>query len=429
MNTLKRQICGYTGLGVFLSGLLILASVNCVIGSDAVIPKAKVHPTFVAPPEAPNDSVDQPRTTQELTTPQEEPASTAQPLHFDTESEEYPLGRGTPGFALLLGSAFQHTGTGWDAAPTLAARYYFPLSLAETEGPEALSPWSLEMGAVLPHQLSGSAGGSADETVGTTEYHVKINKFSSEHLALQYRWAIRWPLRMTPDFSLGLSVAQFENDYEVDTPTPGNFATSHNTALGPLARVGLPLLANDWFALRMEVGYVHYSNTVNNFGHSMDLGLSGIGVYPSIQVSLGYLHPGVEKGVYLPPSAVPLWALAAMQTEKKSPIIAPPEVLLNPRQAAVQGGLSGNVLLQYKSRSAQKVELLGDFNQWKPEPMYLDKAHVWITVKDLPAGTYHYTFLVNGRREIRDPWNPSFDPSRRPRGCSQFVVPEVMPTR
>jgi hypothetical protein len=121
--------------------------------------------------------------------------------------------------------------------------------------------------------------------------------------------------------------------------------------------------------------------------------------------------------------------LSALQTEKRSPIIAPPEVLLNSNQAQTQGGLSGNVLFQYKSRSARKVEILGDFNNWSPQPMYRDKNHVWVTVKDLPAGSYRYSFLINGKREIRDPWNTSFDPSMRPRGCSTFVVPEVLSSK
>ena len=52
-----------------------------------------------------------------------------------------------------------------------------------------------------------------------------------------------------------------------------------------------------------------------------------------------------------------------------------------------------------------------------------------MTVKDLQAGPYHYVYLVNGKREIRDPWNTSFDLSKRAHGVSAFVVPEVMPSR
>jgi hypothetical protein len=358
---------------------------------------------------------------------QQDASTVAQPnLDYDIESEEHPLGRGTPGFALLAGAAIQHTGTGWDSGATAAARYYFPRSFTETEGPESLSPWSVEVGGIVPHEIVGSGGGSIDTTIGGNFYHVQISHFSEIHLAGQYRWAIRWPLRVTPELSLGLSLGHFDNSFYTNFPYFGYNSYGTNS-LGPLARVGLPLLANDWFALRMEVGYVHYSNKVNVNGQTFDLGLSGLGFYPSIQVSLGYLHSGVEKGVYLPPSALPLWAISALQTEKRSPIIAPPEVLLNAHQAQATGGLSGNVLFQYKNRGARKVELLADFNHWKPEPMYMDSAHVWVTVKDLKAGPYHYVYLINGKREARDPWNTSFDASQRAHGVSTFVVPEVSP--
>jgi hypothetical protein len=353
--------------------------------------------------------------------PLAETAAPAPSLDFDTESEEHPLGRGTPGMALLMGGAFLHTGSGWDAAPALAARYYFPRSFTETEGPESLSPWSVELGGIFPHAVSGDAGGSSTRIVGGLDNTVKIDSFAEEHLALQYRKMFRRPFRVVPEISLGLSIAQFKNNFN-----NSGYNDTYNSSLGPLARIGLPILANDWFAFRMELGYVKYSNKVNVNGQSFDMGLSGLAVFPSIQVSLGYLHPGVEKGVYLPPSALPLWAISVLQTERRSPIIAPPEVALNAHQAG-QGGLSGNVLFQYKNRGAQKVELLADFNHWKPEPMYMDSAHVWVTVKDLKAGPYHYVYLINGKREIKDPWNTSFDPSRRAHGVSTFVVPEVTP--
>jgi 1,4-alpha-glucan branching enzyme len=84
-------------------------------------------------------------------------------------------------------------------------------------------------------------------------------------------------------------------------------------------------------------------------------------------------------------------------------------------------------MFQYKNRWAKKVELVGDFTGWKPEPMYIDEAHVWIAVKDLAPGEYHYNFLINGKKEIRDPWNRALDPSRRSRGSSTFVVEERYP--
>jgi hypothetical protein len=343
---------------------------------------------------------------------------------LDLEYNEHPLGRGTPGFALLGGGSMTRVAGGWDIAPTLGGRYYFARRDVDTSGPEALSRWSLEIGAVVPHQVQHEFV----EVNGNVRLHGAIHRITSQHLAVQYRWPVRRPVRMVPELSLGVSLTQFRDEFDAHTLNLSALesGTKQGSAIGPLVRAGLSVLANDWFALRMELGYEYFPNKVVALNHTIDLGASGIGLYPSLQVSLGYLHPGVEKGVYLPNSMLPAWTIAALQSEKRSPIIAPPEVLLNPNQAAVQGGLSGNILFQYKNRSARKVEILGDFNQWKPEPMYMDQAHVWITVRDLPAGTYHYAFLINGRREIRDPWNTSFDPSSRG-GVSTFVVPEVMP--
>jgi hypothetical protein len=379
--------------------------------------------TFVAPADAPSSQT-------EAQPERPDDPSSATPLDFDSNSAEYPLGHGTPGFALSAGGAFQRLTNQWDSAAEVDAQYYFKRREIDTDGPEALSPWSLVFGAVLPHQIFGSGGPIAVQHIGNGIYSSTIKNFSSELLAIQYRWATHWPIRMTPEVSLGVSMAQIKNQTTAFESNVGfiNVATTENNSLGPLVRIGLPLLANDWFSLRLDMGYVHYANNVNSSGVSFNTPLSGIGVYPSIQVSLGYLQPGVEKGVYLPPSALPLWVIAALQTGKRSPIIAPPEVLLNSHQAATQGGLSGNVMFQYKSRTADKVELMGDFNHWKPEPMYLDKSHVWVTVKDLKAGPYRYVYLVNGKREVRDPWNTSFDPSRRAHGVSSFVVPEVTPT-
>jgi len=115
----------------------------------------------------------------------------------------------------------------------------------------------------------------------------------------------------------------------------------------------------------MEVGYVHFSNMVDNLGHTNDLGISGLAVYPSIQVSLA-TYILVWKKECTCPLLLFRCGRSPPADGEALPIIAPPEVLLNAHMAAAQGGLSGNVLFQYKNHSATKVELLADFNQWKP---------------------------------------------------------------
>jgi len=45
---------------------------------------------------------------------------------------------------------------------------------------------------------------------------------------------------------------------------------------------------------------------------------------------------------------------------------------------------------------AQAVQVLGDFTLWKPVEMEAD-GRWWVTEMDVPAGTYHFGFLVDGR--------------------------------
>ena len=57
---------------------------------------------------------------------------------------------------------------------------------------------------------------------------------------------------------------------------------------------------------------------------------------------------------------------------------------------------------RFKSPGAQSVLLVGDFTHWQEKPIALKRSPegVWTTSIDLPAGTYHYRFMVDG--EWRD---------------------------
>src|SRR5437879_4217185 len=60
-------------------------------------------------------------------------------------------------------------------------------------------------------------------------------------------------------------------------------------------------------------------------------------------------------------------------------------------------GRTRSVLFQYQSASARRVELLGDFNHWRPEPMRRGAHGLWVRVKNLPdRATYRYAFSVDG---------------------------------
>jgi len=56
----------------------------------------------------------------------------------------------------------------------------------------------------------------------------------------------------------------------------------------------------------------------------------------------------------------------------------------------------------FQAPGAQSVMLVGDFTHWQDEPINLRKQKdgVWKAAINLPPGTYHYRFLVDG--EWRD---------------------------
>jgi len=58
----------------------------------------------------------------------------------------------------------------------------------------------------------------------------------------------------------------------------------------------------------------------------------------------------------------------------------------------------------YFSSKAKKVELVGDFNDWTPQPMKKVAANRWELVIEIPEGKYLYNFIVDGKY-VLDPNN------------------------
>ncbi len=49
--------------------------------------------------------------------------------------------------------------------------------------------------------------------------------------------------------------------------------------------------------------------------------------------------------------------------------------------------------------TAMSVQLVGDFTHWQEEPIAMKKGRdgVWEAAVELPPGTHHYRFLVDGQ--------------------------------
>jgi hypothetical protein len=68
----------------------------------------------------------------------------------------------------------------------------------------------------------------------------------------------------------------------------------------------------------------------------------------------------------------------------------------------------GLVPFVLKAPHAARVTIVGDFNDWDPTatPMHRAGDNAWWAVVRLPAGRYHYAFVVDGTRWVADPSAP-----------------------
>jgi hypothetical protein len=67
------------------------------------------------------------------------------------------------------------------------------------------------------------------------------------------------------------------------------------------------------------------------------------------------------------------------------------------------------VRLHLTAPASSHVTVVGDFNDWNPASTPLrptDDPGVWTVELRLKPGRYHYAFLLDGRRWVRDPAEP-----------------------
>jgi hypothetical protein len=73
------------------------------------------------------------------------------------------------------------------------------------------------------------------------------------------------------------------------------------------------------------------------------------------------------------------------------------------------GAATREVRLRLSAPSSSHVTVVGDFNDWNPAGTPLRPTSdpgVWTIELRLKPGRYHYAFLLDGRRWVRDPAEP-----------------------
>lgn len=95
-------------------------------------------------------------------------------------------------------------------------------------------------------------------------------------------------------------------------------------------------------------------------------------------------------------------------TEAEPPETPPPA----PRPLSAKDRAKRNILFSYRNSKPARVEVVGSFNDWTPQPMKKGKNFTWTFSVPLEAGEYTYNLVVDGR-VIRDPNNRRTAPEGR----------------
>jgi len=110
--------------------------------------------------------------------------------------------------------------------------------------------------------------------------------------------------------------------------------------------------------------------------------------------------PGVGTG----------WPTPAVPSNPATPA-APPARPPAPAPSP-DSGKTRNIRFTLRDSRPTKVELIGNFDNWTPEPMAKGDNYIWEISVPLKPGEYTYNFLVDGKPS-RDPNNPRTAPEGR----------------
>ena len=80
-----------------------------------------------------------------------------------------------------------------------------------------------------------------------------------------------------------------------------------------------------------------------------------------------------------------------------------------------------NIGFTFRHSKAKNVAIIGDFNDWTPEPMKKGGDFKWTFTQAIEPGEYSYNFVVDGR-PVRDPNNQKISDTGRGFASSHLTV-------
>lgn len=135
-----------------------------------------------------------------------------------------------------------------------------------------------------------------------------------------------------------------------------------------------------------------------------------------------YIHtrkPILQSSAALPGSDAEKVVLPSAK-QNTSPILKPKEETPGkPEEAKLR-----NIQFRFMSSKANIVSIIGDFNDWSPQPLKKIKNNAWEISLKVKPGNYKYNYIVDGK-VILDPYNKK-TPIKTSRGFESSIL-EVKP--
>ena len=80
---------------------------------------------------------------------------------------------------------------------------------------------------------------------------------------------------------------------------------------------------------------------------------------------------------------------------------------------AAPAEIKRRILFKIKIPNAKKVQIMGDFTDWKPQNLSEDDKKFWTVTIPISPGVYSYNYVIDGQRKVKDPNNPRATPDRK----------------